>query len=501
MPGSLLSGSRRAGVLLHPTSLPGPWEGGVLGADARHFVTWLEAAGFRLWQMLPVGPVGDSISPYQASSAFAGNPRLIDPEDLCNRGWLAAGQTASVATWSDRQQLLHEAWLGFGDSGRHEERVELNRYWQAQRSWLLPYSLFRVARRRFGTGGWWTWPDGVRRREPGAMASLLGEAATEVQEVAFEQWVFDRQWRVLRSRAREAGIELMGDLPIYVDLDSADVWWHRQLFRVDEAGRPAAVAGVPPDYFSADGQMWGNPLYDWDAMQANNFCWWAARVRAQLRRFDYLRIDHFRGLQAFWEIPVGANTGREGCWRLAPGSDLLTALGAACGGQPFLAEDLGTITKEVHALRRQFGLPGTLVAQFAFDGAADNPYLPANQVEGSVIYSGTHDNDTVVGWYRSLDLDARNRVHQALACTPEDMPGALLRSVWQSPAHVAIFPLQDLLGLGSEARMNTPGSSSGNWAWRFSWSDIPISLADECQQRAIEAGRYPPPVSRAYNAS
>jgi 4-alpha-glucanotransferase len=473
----------------------------VLGVDSSRFIGWLEAAGFRLWQMLPIGPVGDSISPYQASSAFAGNPRLIDPEDLRTSGWLTAAQPLRSNTWSDREQLLHAAWLGFCESGSHEERLELKRYWQSQRSWLLPFALFRVARRRFGNGGWWTWPDGVRRRQPGAIASLLGEASADVQEVAFEQWVFDRQWQVLRSRARDAGIELIGDLPIYVDLDSADVWWHRQLFRVDEVGCPAAVAGVPPDYFSADGQMWGNPLYDWEAMQADDFRWWVDRVRTQLRRFDYLRIDHFRGLQAFWEIPVGASSGREGCWRLAPGAELLAALGAACGGQPFLAEDLGTITEDVQSLRRQFGLPGTLVAQFAFDGAADNPYLPANQVEGAVIYSGTHDNDTVLGWYQSLDAATRQRVHRVLACRPDDVPGALLRSVWQSPAEIAIFPLQDLIGLGSESRMNTPASASGNWLWRLRWEQMPAGLAAGCRQHAIEAARYPLPVSRAYSAS
>jgi len=501
VPESLLSGARRAGVLLHPTSLPGPWDSGVLGADASRFIEWLEAAGFRLWQMLPVGPVGDSISPYQGSSAFAGNPRLIDPEDLHTRGWLTAAGAASGSTWTDRQRLLHEAWLGFCASGSHEERTEVRRYWQSQRSWLLPFALFRVARRRFGGGAWWTWPDDVRLRQPGAIASLLGEASADVREVAFEQWVFDRQWQVLRSQARDAGIDLIGDLPIYVDLDSADVWWHRHLFRVDEAGCPAAVAGVPPDYFSADGQMWGNPLYDWEAMQADNFSWWIDRVRTQLGRFDHLRIDHFRGLQAYWEVPVGAGSGREGRWRLAPGAELLGALGAACGGQPFLAEDLGTITEDVHSLRRQFGLPGTLVAQFAFDGAADNPYLPANQVEGAVIYSGTHDNDTVLGWYQSLDADTRQRVRRVLACEPDDIPGALLRSVWQSPAKIAIFPLQDLIGLGSGSRMNTPASVRGNWAWRFSWDQLPARVAAGCRQLSIESGRYPVPVSRAYSAS
>jgi len=496
-----LSGSRRAGVLLHPTSLPGPWDGGVLGADAHRFIGWLEAAGFRLWQMLPVGPVGDSVSPYQAASAFAGNPRLIDPDDLSNRGWLAGAAAPAGTTWTDRQRLLHLAWQGFRESGSHEEREDLKRYWQSQRSWLLPFALFRVARHRFGDGGWWTWPEAVRSRQSAAIASLLADSTAEVREVAFEQWVFDCQWRKLRSVASDAGLELIGDLPIYVDLDSADVWWHRHLFRVDQEGVPAAVAGVPPDYFSADGQMWGNPLYDWEAMRADKFHWWIDRVRSQLRHFDYLRIDHFRGLQAFWEVPVGASSGREGRWRLAPGAELLQALGDACGGLPFLAEDLGTITEDVRSLRRRFGLPGMLVAQFAFDGAPDNPYLPANQVEDSVIYSGTHDNDTVLGWYRGLDAGERRHVLQTMACEPDDMPGALLRSVWQSPAEIAIFPLQDLIGLGSESRMNTPASARGNWLWRFSWDELPAGLAADCRRRAIAAGRYAVPASRAYSAS
>jgi len=487
--GSLLKGQRRAGVLLHPTSLPGPWEAGILGADADRCLDWLGDAGFRLWQMLPVGPVGQSLSPYQMTSAFAGNPRLIDPEALRAAGWLPSGRQPAGGSWPERGALLHEAWLGFSAESRPEEREEFRVYWQDQRTWLLPFALFRVARDRYGDAGWWTWPRDLCRREPEATARLLKDAAAGIREIAFEQWVFDRQWLALRRRAGERGIELLGDLPIYVDLDSADVWWHRRLFRVDAEGRPAAVAGVPPDYFSADGQMWGNPLYDWEAMRAEGFRWWLDRVRAQLRHFDYLRIDHFRGLEAYWEIPAGSSSARTGRWQLAPGAELLAALGAACGGQPFLAEDLGTITEEVRALRTQFGLPGMLIAQFAFDGSADNPYLPANQVADAVVYSGTHDNDTVLGWYRNLDAVGRAHVHRALACGPDDMPEALLQSVWQSPAEIAIFPLQDLLGLGSEARMNTPATTAGNWRWRFAWSQLPPGLAGECRRRGADSGR------------
>jgi 4-alpha-glucanotransferase len=486
---SLLNGQRRAGVLLHPTSLPGPWEAGVIGGDAHRFLDWLQAGGFGLWQMLPVGPVGDSISPYQMSSAFAGNPRLIDVDALRAEGWLPVTEHRAGGAWHERKALLHQAWQHFRVSAQPDERAAVHKYWLSERSWLLPYALFRAARSRYGEGGWWTWPEAIRTHRPDAVGRLLKDAVAEVQEIAFEQWVFDRQWLALREHARSSGIELIGDLPIYVDLDSADVWWHRRLFRVSPDGQPAAIAGVPPDYFSAEGQMWGNPLYDWAAMGAEGFRWWVDRVRTQLRRFDYLRIDHFRGLQAYWEIPAGASSAREGRWQLAPGAELLTALGRACGGQPFLAEDLGTITAEVNALRRQFGLPGMLIAQFAFDGSGNNPYLPANHVEPAVIYSGTHDNDTALGWYRSLDAVARDNVHRVLGCGADQMPDALLRSVWESRAQVAIFPLQDLLGLGSDARMNIPGTVGGNWTWRFSWHLVPAGLADDCRRRGMESGR------------
>lgn len=486
-------------MLLHPTSLPGPWESGVIGADARRFIDWLGDGGFRLWQMLPTGPVGDSLSPYQMSSAFAGNPRLIDPDSLPVSRWLGGNRRPGAGSWPAREALLHEAWLGFPAQATPQEKEDYREFWQEQRSWLLPFALFCVARRRHGHTGWWMWPEAVRRRQPEAMARLLRDEADEIGEIAFEQWVFDRQWRDLRAAARERGIELLGDLPIYVDLDSADVWWHRRLFRVDEDGRAAAVAGVPPDYFSTEGQLWGNPLYDWAALRADGYRWWVARVRAQLRWFDYLRIDHFRGLEAYWQVPAGATSARDGAWQPAPGAELLEALGVSGAGQPFLAEDLGTITPAVHALRRRFGLPGMLIAQFAFDGSADNPYLPANQVRDAVLYTGTHDNDTVIGWFRTLDERARGHVSRVLACHPDEIPEALLRSVWSSPAEMAVFPLQDLLGLGPEARMNTPSTVSGNWTWRFGWAQVPAGLAADCLRRGREAGRQPLPASRAYS--
>jgi 4-alpha-glucanotransferase len=485
----LLSEGRSAGVLLHPTSLPGDWESGLLGDDARRFAGLLADSGFSLWQMLPVGPVGDSLSPYQMTSAFAGNARLIDPVPLQAAGWLPQSTVVDGGDWAKRSALLRQAWEGFRRSAGTSERAAFAAWWQAQRSWLLPYALFRVAREQYGQNGWWTWPEAIRHRAPAAISGLMKQADAQVREVAFEQWVFDRQWAGLRQHAANRGVQLMGDLPIYVDLDSADVWWHRTLFRVDQEGQPEAVAGVPPDYFSADGQVWGNPLYAWDRMKADGFRWWRDRVANQMRRFDCLRIDHFRGLQAFWEVPVGARSARQGCWREAPGAALLQALGAGSEGRHFVAEDLGTITPEVHQLRQQYRLPGMLVMQFAFDGSADNPYLPDNQIEEAVIYTGTHDNDTLLGWYAGLGDDTRRYINGVLQCGPDDMPGALIDAVFQSPARVAILPFQDLLGLDSAGRMNVPGTTQGNWTWRFDWPQVPADFAARWRACAAASGR------------
>ena len=489
MPTDLLSRGRCAGVLLHPTSLPGNWESGILDGDARRFADLLADSGFSLWQMLPVGPVGESLSPYQLTSAFAGNARLIDPVPLKTAGWLPPTASVDGGDWTQRAALLRQAWEGFRQHASHPERAAFAAYWQAQRSWLLPYALFRVARERYGESGWWTWPEPIRHRLPAAISGLLKQADARIREVAFEQWIFDRQWAEFRQYAESRDVQLMGDLPIYVDLDSADVWWHRTLFRVDEEGQPEAVAGVPPDYFSEDGQVWGNPLYAWERMEQDGFRWWRDRVASQLRRFDCLRIDHFRGLQAYWEVPPGARSAREGRWREAPGAALLDALGAGGEGCHFVAEDLGTITAEVHQLRSQFHLPGMLVMQFAFDGSADNPYLPDNHIEEAVVYTGTHDNDTLIGWYAGLGKESRQYVHEILHCSSIDMPAALIDAVWHSPARVAVLPFQDLLGLGSAARMNVPGTTRGNWTWRFSWSQVSPDFAADWRALASASGR------------
>jgi 4-alpha-glucanotransferase len=485
--------ARAAGVLLHPTSLPGRFDAGTIGADARQFADWLAGAGLSVWQFLPVGPVGPSHSPYQLGSAFAGNPLLVDPDDLATAGWVTAGEAAGVYTAADRTALLRSAWRTFRRRADSAARGQLAAYWDAERGWLLPYALFRVARELYGDAGWWTWPPALRRRDPAAVARLLEGARERVREVAFEQYLFDQQWSRLRAHARQAGVRLFGDIPIYVDLDSADAWWYREQFRIEPDGRLPAVAGVPPDYFSADGQLWGNPLYDWDAMAADGFRWWIARMRRQCRHFDFLRLDHFRGLQAYWEVPAGAVTARGGCWREAPGAALLAALRSAFGTLPLVAEDLGVITAEVRALRDEFQLPGMLILQFAFDGSPDNPYLPANHGEQSVVYTGTHDNDTTLGWFDALSDGAKGYVYELLGNSWEAMPWPMVRAALGSRCHLAILPMQDCLALGGEHRMNVPGVANGNWSWRFRWDMVPPEAPGRLRRMNEIYQRLPPP--------
>lgn len=481
---SLLLDRRRAGVLLHPTSLPGPGPRGVLGADARRFVDLLAAAGFSVWQTLPLGPVDQSLSPYQMKSAHAGSTDLIDPADLVSRGWLPEAMMDA-----DAPTRLRACYQHFRSQASATDHAAFDLFVQQQRSWLLPYSLFEHHRRISGGQPWWEWPEAIRQRDPATMTSTLAQGRDSLRNIAFEQYLFDLQWQALREYARSRGVLLFGDLPFYLDLDSVELWWHRKLFRVDPAGRPEAVAGVPPDYFNAEGQLWGNPLYDWDAMRAEGFRWWVDRIRGQLHCFDLLRIDHFRALESYWEVPAGAATARDGRWRAAPGAELLATLAAEPGIGALVAEDLGSITPEVRALRDQFSLPRMLVLQFAFDGSPQNPYLPANHVANAVVYTGTHDNDTTMGWYTSLDAGTRARVDACLASTPGDMPGALIRAAYSSAASLAVLPMQDLLGLGSEARMNRPGTPSGNWGWRFGWEQLDTGLADRCRRLAVLSGR------------
>ena len=435
---------RRAGVLLHVTSLPPDSEGGAgrLGDEAHRFVDFLAAAGCSVWQVLPLVPTHEeSHSPYDAPSSMAGNPELISRERRAAQG------LTDPSALDDEQRAAFDSWC-------------------AQQDWLEPYVEFTALRELHGGAPWTTWPAPLRDREPGAVRDALAPLVDRVQALRFEQWVFSVQWAALRDHAGSQGVLLFGDLPIFVSLDSADVWASRGLFRLDADGRPTTVTGCPPDYFSADGQTWNNPHYDWDAMAADDFAWWRRRIARQRELFDLVRIDHFRGFEAAWHVPAGADTARDGWWVPGPGTGILSALVDTAGAGTLVAEDLGVITPQVEELRDRFGLPGMKVLQFAFNGDAENPYLPRLHGEHSVVYTGTHDNDTTAGWWSTLDEETRDRVRAHLVDPDEPMPGAFLRLALSSTARLAVLPAQDLLGLGNEARMNTPGTAEGNWGWQ-----------------------------------
>jgi 4-alpha-glucanotransferase len=473
---------RRAGVLLHPTSLPGPGARGTLGADARRFVDWLSAGSFSVWQTLPLGVTDAYGSPYCLRSAYAGDPRFIDAADLAEFEVLPP----AVAGAADRATR----YAAFLDDASETQRRAFAEYVRARRRWLQPYGLFEVLSSRFGQAPWWQWPDACRRADAAALRACLAANRQEFRSLLFEQYLFELEWTALHDYAHERGVLLFGDLPFYVDRNSVEVWWEPHLFALDANGEPLEVADVPPDYFNADGQLWGNPLYDWDAMRRRGFRWWLERMRDQLARFDLVRIDHFRALESYWAVPAGASSARMGQWRPGAGDELLTALRAELGAMQLVAEDLGLITDEVRALRDRFELPGMVVLQFAFDGSPDNPHLPRHHRRNAVVYTGTHDNDTTVGWYASLDANARDVVHGMLGLGPApSVPEFLIEEAYASNAVLAILPMQDLLARDSGARMNTPGTVVGNWRWRFAWADVPDSLAAKCRERAARSGR------------
>ena len=442
--------TRRAGVLLHITSLPS----GRLGAEADAFVDFLADAGCSVWQVLPLVPTHeDDGSPYNSLSAMAGNTDLIDE------------------TGRDAGQEGFDAWC------------------DEQAAWLEPYVEFVALRELHDHAQWWTWAPALRDRDPMAVTEALTPVADRVRALRRDQWVFAQQWARLREHAWSKGVLLFGDLPIFVSLDSADVWAHRELFQLDEAGRPTTVTGCPPDYFAVDGQKWNNPHYDWEAMARDGFAWWRARIARQRELFDLVRIDHFRGFEAAWHIPADAPTARDGAWVPGPGDEVLAALVETAGAGTLVAEDLGVITPPVDALRQRFGLPGMKVLQFAFDGSPDNPYLPAHHGELSVVYTGTHDNDTTAGWWAELGEETRAAVRGCLVDPDEPMPWALVHLAMASTARLAVVPAQDLLGLGHEARMNTPGTETGNWTWQAPPGAFDAGLARRLRALVEESGR------------
>jgi len=481
-------GARRAGVLLHPTSLPGAGANGTIGGEAWRFVDWLAAGGFSVWQTLPIGPVDSYGSPYCQRCTYAGYPRLLDSVHLSSLRELPRGVDFAAAGIE-----RDEAYRAFASAAEPTHWRAFARFVQRERRRLSSYGLFELCSTRFDGAPWWSWPAPFRDRSRGDLLELLAEDKSAFRAIVFEQYLFDLEWTALKRYANDRGVYLFGDLPFYVDQNSVDVWRHRDLFALDANGRPREVAGVPPDYFNEDGQLWGNPLYDWDAMQRRGFDWWLTRIASQLARFDLVRIDHFRALESYWAVPAGAKTAREGEWRKGRGDELLTALRVKHGALPLVAEDLGIITDDVRALRDRFELPGMAVAQFAFDGKPDNPHLPANAVPRSVAYTGTHDNDTTVGWYAGLSDAAREGVSRALHLSgPPHVPEFLIDAVYDSAAQLAIVPMQDLLRLGSDSRMNMPGTVAGNWTWRFGWEQVDDALPALSRARAERSGRLVP---------
>lgn len=473
---------RRAGVLLHPTSLP-DFEGqGGLGPAAFRFVDFLRDCGFSVWQTLPLGPTHADRSPYQCLSVHAGNTRLISREDLVTRGWLDASARASADS-------LQQTRAGFERNADPAAQQALVDFREQHSGWLGDYALFQAIRQVHDQQAWPDWPVPLRNRHKAALVRARKAYADTIEQICFEQFLFFSQWHALLDYAHQHGVVLFGDIPIFVAHDSADVWSHRELFSTDRQGNPDVVAGVPPDYFSETGQRWGNPLYRWDRMAAAGFDWWVQRFRTQLKLFDIIRLDHFRGFEQYWEIPAQEATAINGRWVDAPGAALFARLAEEFGQLPLVAEDLGIITPEVEAMRRQLGLPGMKILQFAFDDGPDNPYLPHNHEPLSVVYTGTHDNDTTVGWYEARDRDAKQAVLDYLGNPPDPMPWPFIRAAFASVSGLAIVPMQDILALGSEHRMNTPGTSAGNWDWQFAWEDVPAGLPGDLHQLLHRYGR------------
>jgi 4-alpha-glucanotransferase len=488
---------RRSGVLLHPSSLPSLYGIGDLGPAAVDFLNYLARAKQSLWQVLPLGPTGFGDSPYASPSAFAGNPLLIAPQPLVEQGMLTPNDLDELASLPAervdfgqllplKRQMLQSAFA----RGGHQPGNRVDEFRAGQASWLDDFALFSALKDHH-SGDWTAWPPELRDRHPEALLSVRQELAEQIEFHVFCQFVFFDQWRALRARAHERGIAIVGDIPVFVAHDSADVWAHQDLFKLDERGLPIVAAGVPPDYFSATGQLWGNPLYQWEAMAATGYDWWIKRFRHLLELVDLVRIDHFRGFEAAWEVPAGATTAVDGTWVKGPGGAVFQAIGTALGGPPpVIAEDLGLITDEVRALLHSTGFPGMKVLQFAFGDQATNPYLPHNYADPNcVVYTGTHDNDTTRGWYSAASEHEREHAARYLGTDAAHIARDVMRAALGSIAKTALVPLQDVLDLGSEARMNTPGSVEENWTWRFQADQLDPERADCLAQMTVTYGR------------
>ncbi len=497
-----MSGSenrRSGGVLLHPTSLPGPSGVGDFGAEAYRFIDFLSASGQGVWQILPLGPVGDSNSPYDCSSAFAGDPLLISESWLVQYGLLRpsdippdlpSNEKADFAAARVRKEpLLREAFDRF--VGEPDPRLvqHFDDFCQRERSWIDDFALFEALSNKLDGAPWLDWDHKLSSRDPEALAQIKGDLSEDVHFHQFVQFVFDQQWRAVHRYAGLHNVRIMGDIPIYVSLNSVDVWAHQDLFDLNEAGRPNVVAGVPPDYFSESGQLWGNPCYRWKRIAQHDYGWWQQRFQRALELHDLVRVDHFRAFQAGWQVPVGEETAINGRWVAGPGEELFGCLKSEIGSLPIVVEDLGLITEDVNELRDRLGLPGMKVLHFAFGDDSRNPYLPHNYQPNCVVYTGTHDNDTTLGWFAQLDDATRVRVERYIGPGAEEINWALIRLAYRSVADLAMIPAQDLLGLGSEHRMNVPGTADGNWAWRMTEGALTTEIAERLRTLSEIYGR------------
>ena len=486
---------RTSGILLHPTSLPGRYGVGDLGPDAYRFADWLARTGQGLWQMLPLGPTGYGNSPYMCFSAFGGNPLLISPDGLVEAGWLTpdelanppgfpAGRVDYGAAWAYKGPLLQRAFHRFQERGRQGYPERFYRFCQEHAEWLEDYALFMALKDAQRGAVWNRWPEPLAHRDPDALLQARRAHGQAILFRKFVQFVFFEQWHALRDYCHRQGIRLVGDLPIFVAYDSADVWAHRELFHLDEDGRPLAVAGVPPDYFSATGQRWGNPLYRWEAVARTGFCWWVQRVRVTLSLVDVVRLDHFRGFEAYWEVPAEEPNAVNGEWVKGPGRDLFDAIKRELGEVPMIAEDLGVITPEVDALREQLRIPGMRILQMAFGTDPKAPeYRPHRHVRDCVVYTATHDHNTSAGWYSAEPGTQTTQTVEEVAAERDlarrylpihegEVHWDFIRAALGSVADTAVIPMQDILGLDTASRMNLPGTSAGNWEWRLAWEQV-----------------------------
>jgi 4-alpha-glucanotransferase len=488
--------ARSSGILLHPTSFPGRYGIGDLGDEAYRWVDFLRSAKQKLWQILPLGPTGYGDSPYQCFSAFAGNPFLVSPDRLIADGLLLQSDIEPLPAFPAARvdfgpviiyklALLDKAYerfkAGAGSAGLREEFAEFQ---EAQAAWLDDFALFMALKDSHNGAVWSTWELDLVLRRPEALSAARRTLAGTIESQQLRQFIFFRQWSEVKAYANAAGISIIGDIPIFVAYDSADVWQRPELFYLDAEGKPSVVAGVPPDYFSRTGQLWGNPLYRWDLLKSSGYAWWIERVRATLAVVDVIRVDHFRGFDAYWEVPYGMPTAEIGQWVKGPGADFFNTLQAALGKDlPIIAEDLGVVTPEMEALRDGFALPGMKVLQFAFSSDSKDPFLPHNFKTNCVVYTGTHDNDTTRGWYEhtSTELE-RDFARRYLGRGGHDIAWDLIRLAFASVANTAVAPLQDIFNLGTEARMNLPGQPSGNWGWRY----LPGQLTPEIRDRLVE---------------